>query len=197
MRVLYLARRLSRGEDVDNEVLEAAALLHDIGRVEESLDPTGKKDHAILGAQMAEPILARLGFPQSKVRHIQDCILSHRNRSEYAADTLEAKLLFDADKLDTVGAIGIARNYAWIGKYNAHIYYKPNIQKYLKENMNGKMNGQIVDKTKHSPQIEFEVTYRQICKRLYTEKAKKLMRERIRFHQQFLIRLEKEVKGIL
>lgn len=195
MRVYNLALHLSENEDVDLDVIKAAALLHDIGGKKEIDDPTGKTDHAIESANMAEPILNNLGYSQDKIKHIQDCIISHRYRTENKPQTREAKIVFDADKLETVGAIGIARAFAWVGRNNAHIYKNADIDEYAKENLGGKINGRIQDKTKHSPQINWETKDKHILNYLYTDKAKQVARERMIFSENFFKRLENEING--
>ncbi len=91
MRVYNLCLRLAENENVDLDVLQASALLHDIARVKEDNDPTGNTDHAIVGSEMAVPILQKLGFSDDKIKHIQDCIISHRYRTGNKAKTIEAK----------------------------------------------------------------------------------------------------------
>jgi len=196
MRVFNMAMHLAKREKVDLEVIKIATLLHDIGGKKEMDDPTGKTDHAIESAKMARPILEKLGFSTDKIDHICDCIISHRYKNEHEPKTLEAKILFDADKLDAAGAIGLARGFAWIGKHGAHIYKKAdNLDDYIKENLGGKINGRIQDKTKHSTHIEFEIKIKFLADKLYTKKAKKIGKDRIEYSRKFLDRLEKEVKG--
>ena len=195
MRVYNLALRLAENEDLDLEALKAAVLLHDIARVKEDNDPTGNTDHARLGSEMAVPILQKLGFSEGKIKHIQDCIISHRYRTGNEPKTKEARILFDADKLDVLGAIGIARGFAWIGRNNAKIYTDIDIDEYIKDNLGGKINGRIQDITKHSPQIDFEIKTKFLIDKLYTTKAKEMGKERMKFYKDFLDRLEKEVKG--
>lgn len=197
LRVYNLCLNLTKGENIDMEVLEAAALLHDIGGAKETADPSGKTDHAVIGAKMVKPILKKSGFSKEKTKHVQDCIETHRYKTRRKPKTKEAQILFDADKLDALGAIGIARGFVWIGKNNANIYKKADIKKYAKENLCGKINGRIQDKTKHSPQIEFQTKLKNLPKRLYTKKAKLVAKERLRFHKEFLERMEKEIKGSL
>ena len=194
MRVYNLALHIAEGESVDNDVLKAAALLHDIGRVKEDNDPSGKTDHAIEGARMAENILRSLGYPKHKIKHIQDCIVSHRYRTGEVPKTDEARILFDADKLDVLGAIGVARSFVWVGRNNAKIYTSCSIEEYIKDNLGGETNGRIQDKTKHSPQIEFETKLRFLQDKLHTQKAREICKERLEFFKGFLDRLEKEVK---
>lgn len=197
MRVYNLSLHLAETENVDLDVLKASALLHDIARVKEDNNHTGKTDHAILGSEMAVSILKELDFSDEKIKHIQDCITSHRYRTGNEPKTKEAQTLFDADKLDTLGAIGIARSFVWVGRNNAKIYTDINIEKYIDENLGGKINGRIQDKTKHSPQIEFETKLKFLITKLHTEKAKEVCKERIEFYKSFLDRLNKEINGEL
>jgi len=197
MRVYNLALNLAENEDVDLNILKASVLLHDIARVKEDDDPSGKTDHAILGSKMAAPILEKIGFSGDEIKHIQDCIVSHRYRTGNEPKTKEAQILFDADKLDVLGAIGIARSFVWVGRNNAKIYADVNIEEYIKENLGGKINGRIQDKTKHSPQIEFETKLKFLINKLHTERAKEICKERVEFYKSFLDRLKKEVGGEL
>lgn len=196
MRVYNLAIKLAENEKVDLEVIKMAVLLHDIGSAKERKDPSGKIDHADESAKLAKPFLEKLGLSKEKIKHILNCIISHRYRSETKPETLEAKIVFDADKLETVGAIGIARSFVWVGKNNAHIYRKTDIDEYAKENLCGKINGRIQDKTKHSPQINWETKDRYIVDYLYTRKAKQIAKERIIFSKRFFSKLEKEIQGL-
>ncbi len=197
MRVYELCLSLAKNEDVDLDVLKAAALLHDIARVKEDNDSSGNTDHAVLGAEMAGPILKRLGFNDEKIKHIQDCIVSHRYRTGNRPETKEAQILFDADKLDTAGAIGVARGFVWVGRNNAKIYTDIDIDEYIKDNLGGDISGRIQDKTKHSQQIEFETKLKFLEDRLHTKKAKEICRERLAYYKSFLDRMEKEIKGEL
>lgn len=197
MRVYNLCLKLPENEDVDLEVIKASALLHDIARVKEDNDPSGNTDHAFLSSEMAVPILEEVKFSKEKIKHIQNCILSHRFREAREPETKEAKILFDADKLDCLGAIGIARVFVWTGRNNANIYTDTDVEEYIKDNLGGKRDGRIRDKTKHSPQVDFETKTKFIVDKLYTEKAKKIGKERLNFYKDFLERLEKEIKGEL
>ncbi|MFC1645426.1 HD domain-containing protein [Patescibacteria group bacterium] len=195
MRVYSLCLNLVEGE-VDLEVLEASALLHDIASDREQCDKTGKTDHAIEGAKIAETFLRSIDFPKEKINHVKNCITSHRYKTNNEPKTIEAKILFDADKLEAIGAIGIARSYAWIGSNDACIYKEvDDIGEYARENLSGRIGGRIQDKSKHSVQIEHEVKTKFLLKKLYTKKAKEIGEERMIFFENFLKRLEKEVCG--
>lgn len=196
LRVYALAETLCEGEDVDLDVIRVAALLHDIGNLREQEDKTGETDHAVESVRMARPFLRKLGYPEKKIAHICDCILSHRYRTDRDPETLEAKILFDADKLDSIGAVGVARSFCWFGRNNAHIYRKvEDIDAYVKENLGGKPNGRIRDKSKHSPQLQWETRDKFILRRLQTDKAKHIGARRKRFSEFYLRKLEREVLG--
>ena len=116
MRVYNLCINLAKYQKAINlEILKIAAFLHDIARVKEDQDDSGKIDHAVLGAEMAVKILRDLRYPEKKIELIRHCIISHRFRGEKEPKTIEAKILFDADKLDIIGAIGIARSFMIAG----------------------------------------------------------------------------------
>ncbi len=194
-RVLKMAINLAKGEQVDLEVIKIAVLLHDIGGDKERKDSSGMTDHAVESAKIAEPFLKKLKFSQEKIQHILDCVISHRYRTDSKPKTKEAQIVFDADKLETVGAIGLARAFVWVGKNNAQIYKKVDIKKYAKENLGGKINGRIQDKTKHSPQINWETKDKFIVEYLFTDKAKEIAKQRMKFSESFLDKLEQEVLG--
>lgn len=195
MRVYNLALSIAEKEDADMDVVKAGALLHDVGGAKEERDNTGQTDHAVAGAKMAYPILKDLGYPEDKIKHIQDCIQTHRFRSDSRPQTIEAQIIFDADKLETVGAIGVARAFAWVGKNNAQIYKKVDIDEYIKENLGGKVNGRIQNKSKHSVQINYETKEKFIVDAIYTKKGKDIAKERLAFFKMFLDRLEREIDG--
>ena len=199
MRVYNLCLSIAKEEkNVDLEVLKTAALLHDIARRKEDLDKAGKIDHAILSAKMAEKILKDLDYPKGKIERIKHCIETHRFKGKLKPKTIEAKILFDADKLDVCGAIGIARSACWVGENQAKIYSNTPLSEYIKENiLGGKLPGRIIDSSKHALNIEYKIKLKSIQKRLFTKKAKEIAKERSKFMKQFFERLEKEIKGKL
>lgn len=120
-RVLYNALAIADTEkDVDYEVLIAACLLHDIGRGEQFANP--KLDHAEVGAQKAYRFLRDNHFSEEMAGKIRDCIRSHRFRNDCLPESIEAKILFDADKIDVSGAIGIARTLIYKGQVSEPLY---------------------------------------------------------------------------
>ena len=194
-RVYNLCLHLAEYESiVDLDILKTAALLHDLARVKEFKDKTGTIDHATLGAEMAGKILEDLGYSDEKISKVKHCITTHRFRGNSRPQTMEAKILFDADKLDVLGAVGIARSFMMAGQYGQKIYSDVSIRKYLANNVLGqKADGRIRDISKHAPNLEFELKFSNIPSDLYTERAKEMAEERFRFMSSFFRRLEAEL----
>lgn len=116
-RVLNYCLFLAENEPaIDYDILITSALLHDIGR------DGKKKDHAIIGSEMANDYLLSIDFPKEKIEAVCHAIRFHSNKSYGKQQTLEAKILYDADKLDAVGVMGIARSLIGIGNYNHPMY---------------------------------------------------------------------------
>lgn len=106
-RVEKLAKRIGKEEKADLEILEAASLLFDIAR---NLEDKGKvKDHAVAGSKIARNLLVRIDFPKEKINATCHTILTHRKSKGKKPKTIEAKILQDADYLDALGAIDVAR----------------------------------------------------------------------------------------
>lgn len=120
-RVLNLACVITAEEpSADADVVIASALLHDVGRPAQVKDP--KLDHAAVGADMAYAFLTENGFPLEFSAHVRSCIRTHRFRSDNPPASIEAKILFDADKLDVIGAMGIARTLIFAGATDCPLY---------------------------------------------------------------------------
>lgn len=120
-RVLYNALEIARHEsDVDYDVLICACLLHDIGREAQFQNPG--VCHAEAGAREALCFLTDLGCGQRFAESVAHCILCHRYKGGPAPQSLEAKILFDADKLDVCGAMGIARTLLYGGQTGEPLY---------------------------------------------------------------------------
>lgn len=181
-------------EEVDLEILIPSALLHDIARVEESKDKTGKLDHAILGSEIAEDILRELQYEEEKIQRIKHCIIEHRFRTGNEPTTIEAKILFDSDKLDAIGAIGIARTFMLSGQFGQRLTVKEPLNEYIESNT--VENGRLKDVSKHTPFIEYEVKLKKIPDKLYTKKAKEISKERLKFMEEYFNRLQLEIEGI-
>jgi len=117
-RVTALCERIGRAEHADMGVLIPAALLHDIGR---PLETTQGLPHEQEGARMAEIFLRGLPYSGGSIPAIAHAIRAHRFRSTEEPATLEARILSDADKLDAMGAVGIARTFMRAGEHHGTI----------------------------------------------------------------------------
>ena len=194
-RVYNLCLLLAKHEKgVDLEILIPAALLHDIARVEESQDKTGEIDHAVLGSVMAEDILRKLEYEEERIDKIKHCIVAHRFRTGNEPNTIEAKILFDSDKLDVIGASGIARTFMLAGQFGQRLISDESLDEYIK--FNTVENGRLKDVSKHTPFIEYEVKFKKIPNKLYTDKAKEIGKERLKFMDEYFNRLKAEIEGV-
>ena len=170
-RVYARAMKLcSHFPECDKEVLSDAVILHDIARLEEDHDPAGRIDHAALGAELSHGILREHGRSEAHIGKVAECIAAHRYRSagEKPA-SIEAKILFDADKLDCLGAVGVARMYMLSGQYGEQLYIAP------PEDL--EMTGhapRISDFSQYSPNLEYLLKMRFVPARLFTEPAKEI-----------------------
>ena len=116
-RVLNYAMEIARHEREANlELLTIACLLHDIARAEQFADSS--KCHAMLGGEKAHDWLLTQGYTEDFASAVQHCIQTHRFRSNNPPQSIEAKILFDADKLDVCGTIGVARTFFYIAHAN-------------------------------------------------------------------------------
>jgi len=180
-RVYNLAERIAEKENADVDVIRAAALLHDIAR---AMEDEGKiDDHAAEGAKMATVILEEVGFPKEKMDNVIHCIEVHRFRKGVKAKSLEAKILQDADRLDILGAIGIARVFTRGGWSNKPIH-----------------DPAVPPKEKYDGRSETSVNHIQekilkVKDALNTKAAKEIAEERHKFVEQFLERFLKEWKA--
>lgn len=184
-RVLRLALRIGRKERADLGIVEMAALLHDIGREEEDRS-RGRICHGRSGAALAKEILTRLGSEPATVRAVVHAIRTHRFRKGGAPRTLEARVLFDADKLDSIGAVGVGRAFLFAGEIGARLHDKE------------------IDVRKTKPYTrddtayrEFLVKLRRVRDRMTTREGRRIAAERHRFMAAFFDRLNKETDGAL
>lgn len=121
LRVYRLCDHIGRIEQADMTVVLIAAYLHDIGRCYQD-DSDGRICHAEKGAQLAAPMIEPLPLSKNRKNNILHCIRSHRYRGKLSPRTLEARVLFDADKLDAIGAVGVARAFLFAGEVGARLH---------------------------------------------------------------------------
>lgn len=117
-RVTAMCERIGKEEHADKDILIPAALLHDIAR---SFEKERGLPHEQEGARMAEEFLTSIQYDARLIPAISHAIRAHRYRSTEKPATLEARILSDADKLDTMGAIGIARTFMRAGEHGGTI----------------------------------------------------------------------------
>ncbi len=183
LRVVALADRIAQVEGADREVVRAAALLHDIGLDE------GRAGHETSAANRAKAILRAQGCTEDFCDRVAHAIESHRFRSGPAPRTLEARVLFDADKLDAIGAIGVARAFA----FGAHRGQK--LWGEVPPGYGDQMTGLEADPREHTAVHEFHVKLRKIKDRMFTATGKQIAAERHAFMVAFYEQLDREVKG--
>ncbi|MFW9854170.1 MAG: HD domain-containing protein [Candidatus Thorarchaeota archaeon] len=193
LRVLNLAHRIASKETrpVEALTLDLAVYLHDVAREKED-ESGGKIDHVHEGVKLAREILEREGFSDPTIQRICDCIQTHRFRKkkgENQPQTVEAEILFDADKLDSIGAIGVARAFMYAGENGFGLYREPPPE-YKPKNRN-------VDPSVHTPNIEFEVKLRKIKNVLFTEEGRRIADSRHAIMKEFFQRLRLEIEGKL
>ena len=120
LRVHNLGSELAGLTGADRDTVAAMALLHDVGHA------TGRSEHATKSARTASSILRRTGFPSAKIPHVVDGIRNHHWQPGNAGDPqnppLEYQVFADADRLDALGAIGIARVFAFGGAHGRPIW---------------------------------------------------------------------------
>ncbi|HUJ28829.1 MAG TPA: HD domain-containing protein [Myxococcales bacterium] len=122
LRVLANALRIAQTEGGDADVLTAAAYLHDIANL-----PKNHPDARLSSersANQAEAILREHGFAEERIAKVKDAILCHSFSRGLAPQTLEGRIFQDADRLDALGAIGIARTFAVGGAVQRPLYHR-------------------------------------------------------------------------
>jgi len=117
-RVTRLCRQIGAEEHADMAILIPAALLHDIARPAEKAQGTPHEEE---GARIAAMYLRSIHYDETRIPAITGAIRTHRFRSKELPATLEAKILSDADKLDAMGASGIARTFIRAGEHSGGI----------------------------------------------------------------------------
>jgi len=183
LRVFRLCEHIGRVEGADMSVLLIAACLHDVGRCHQDR-ARGEICHAEKGVELAQPIVGTLPLSEKRGRNILHCIRSHRFRKPPAPETTEAKVLFDADKLDAIGAVGVARAYLFAGELGARLH-NPDVdvkdtRSYTREDTGFR---------------EFEVKLSKIKDRMLTREGTRIASGRHAFMSEFFDRFQAEHRG--
>ena len=165
-------------------VVRSAAFLHDIGRMAQD-ESAGVICHAERGEWMARPLVDTFALSPARRENILHCIRSHRFRGEHPPRTIEARVLFDADKLDAIGAVGVARAFLFAGEVGARLHtpgVRPEETQPYSENDTGYR--------------EFRLKLSRIRERMLTAEGRRLAEERHRFMERFFERFLEEYEGI-
>lgn len=184
-RVLYAALDIARHEEnVDHDILITACLLHDIARPVQLSDPSRK--HAPEGAKMARDFLLANGFGEDFSHRVTDCIRVHSSHEESAVSSIEARILFDADKLDTAGALGVARILMCGTSYNEPLYTRSE-------------TGAVQDGSEGSGCSffrEYRSDFTRAATRLHTQRARELAAVRLPTAEAFYHALLSEIRTL-
>ena len=181
LRVLKNARMLAEEEscsEAEKEMIELAALLHDCARPEE-FESGGKLCHAELGAEKAERLLRRSGCAdEGVIQTVCDAVRCHRYRGVLRPRTLVARVLHDADKLDSIGAVGIGRAFHYAGRLGARLHNSR--EEALRSSEYSR------DDTAYR---EYLVKLRHVPERMTTVSGRRQARERAEFMHEFFRRM--------
>jgi len=181
MRVYKNAELIGQREGADMEILLASVLLHDL-----VVYPKGsakRSKSADDSADMAEKILQDYGYSQDRINKISYCIRTHSYSKRLIPSTLEGKIVQDADRLDALGAIGIARTFSVGGSEN-RMFYNP---------------GDPFFKSRREPDDKqwtldhFQTKLLKLKDLMHTQAAKNLAQERTNFMDLFIKQLQKEI----
>lgn len=181
-RVLRNAEHIAETEPVaDLFIIRTAAILHDIAREEQDRSE-GNICHAERGSEKARIFLRKKGLDEERTEHIARCILTHRFRNSHVPETIEEKILYDADKLDSTGAVGIGRAFLFAGEVGARLH-------------NPEVDIRHTDSYSYEDTAyrEYIVKLQKIKEKMLTREGRRIAQERHRFMEEFFARLTDEV----
>jgi uncharacterized protein len=185
-RVYAMSERLAKAEGADLEIVRAAALLHDANGTTPGSEE--RFEHHLRSAEFAGRVLREEGWGEERIKAVQHCIRAHRYRDDREPPaTIEAKCLFDADKLDVLGAIGAVRAVVYAALAGTPFYAEPS-QQFIE-------TGREVPGELHSAYHEHLFKLKKIENKLYTQTARILARERSKYLDEFFDRLGAEING--
>lgn len=181
-RVYELARYIHAKEGGDLELIALGALLHDIS------DHKFNGGNLSKGGEVAYEMLLEYGYPEEKalkVKTIVDTVSFKGAKVPDATSTLEAKIVQDADRLDAIGAIGIARTFAYGGHVGNPIY-DPELKPQLHDSF------EAYSKSRSHTINHFHEKLLLLADRLHTSTAKKIGKKRTELMQNFLVSFHNE-----
>ncbi len=184
-RVWNLSKKIAKVENVNLFVVELGALLHDIA------DSKFYNGNDTIGAEKAERFLKSAGVDRDTINHVKNIILNISFKGGKVKQTFsspELNVIQDADRIDAIGAIGIARTFNYGGFKNREIYnpgIKPNLNMTKEEYKNST-----------APTINHFYEKLLLLKdRMNTETGKKMAEARHKFMLDFLDEFYEEWEG--
>lgn len=184
LRVTHLAVQIAAAEGADVTVVRLAALLHDLPTPPE-LDGDHRTTHHLRAAEAARQLLAARGAAADLVVQVAHCIEAHRFRDQRVQpQTLEARCLYDADKLDAMGAIGVARAFAYAGAHGSRLWVKP---------ADAIADDEAAAEIDYTPVHEYVFKLRRLLETLHTPTARVIGAERHAAMAAFFAQLDAEM----
>ena len=189
LRVTRMAERIAQTEGADVAVVRLAALLHDVSPPADGPDATAtRRTHHLAAADFARQLLSQRGLGTERIANVVHCIEAHRFRDQTVRpQTLEAQCLYDADKLDSIGALGVARAFAYAGRFGSRLWSQPWP---AAPPDNAKPTG-----VEYTPVHEFVYKLQRILATLYTPTARAIGTQRHAVMVTFYDQLDAEAQG--
>jgi uncharacterized protein len=182
LRVYKLGEYIAREEDAKWGIVRAAILLHD------AHSGGDRVSHHTASAAFAEEVLEAEGWSSEDISAVQHCIRAHRFRGPGERPrTLEAKVLYDADKLDAIGAVGVVRAIAYALQHGQGLYQNPSA-KFLE-------TGHKEPGEPHTPMHEYHFKLRHLAKQMFTDTGRRLAQRRHELMTRFFQQLDWEIRG--
>ena len=185
-RVWRMARKINRQEGgaADELVLLASAYFHDLVALPKNHPERGNASR--LGADQAVELLKErwIDFPAGKVEGVRHAIHAHSYSARVQPMTAEAKILQDADRMEAVGAIGLARVFYTAGQLNAQLFdvddpmaegRKPDDKRYALDH--------------------FQLKLLRLPAMMHTGTGRRMAEERVEYLREFLNRICVEIRG--
>ena len=181
MRVYKNAKLIGRREGSNMDILLTAVLLHDLVVYPKGSNKSFKSSDE--SADLAENILLSHGYHQDQINHISSCIRAHSYSKRFVPESLEGRILQDADRLDALGAIGIARTFSVGGSQNRTFY---------------NANDPFCRSDRELDDIRwtldhFQAKLLKLKDLMHTGTAKKIAQQRTKFMMLFIRQLQKEI----
>lgn len=180
-RVVRLAEKIGKDENADLEVIWPAAYLHDCVYISKT-DPR-RRQASTLSAEKAIELLKQWNYPEDKLMAVYAAVAAHSFSAEISATTLEAKVVQDADRLDAIGAIGIARCFAFSGLAMRPLY--SDVEPFAETRL---LNDQA------NTLDHFFVKLLKLQEMLGTESGRRIGRERMIFLEKYLAAFKSEIQ---